>query len=49
MGMGEKDTKHTKKGWSRKGTSCMLHEPSMTRPCMEGYLYVGRPVSSKER
>ena len=29
--------------------SCMLHEPIMARPCMEGYQYVGRPASSKER
>ena len=31
------------------GTSYVLHTLCMARPCMEGYLYVGRPVSSEER
>ena len=39
-----------KKHGSRKGVvSYMLHEPSMVRPCMEGYLCVGGPTSSEER
>ena len=37
-----------KKTWYERGTSYVLYALSMVRLCMEGYLYVGRPVSSKE-
>ena len=38
-----------KHGSKTRGAFYMLHEPSMARPCMEGYLYVGKPASNEER